>query len=58
MAGEMYRRGDIDGAYREFSNARDLFQQVNSRGGSEGVVAAEGALASHRAMLQIAGSRR
>jgi hypothetical protein len=58
MAGELYRRGDVEGAYREFSNARDLFQRVNSRGGSEGVLAAEGALASHRAMQQIAATRR
>lgn len=58
MAGELYRRGDVEGAYREFASARDMFQQVNSRGGSEGAIAAEGALASHRALLQIAGSRR
>jgi hypothetical protein len=54
----MYRRGDYDSAYREFASARDLFQQVNSRGGTEGVLAAQGALASHRAMQQLAATRR
>jgi tetratricopeptide (TPR) repeat protein len=55
---EMQRRGDYEGAYREFEYARELFRLVNNRGGTEGLLAADGARASHRAMLEMAAARR
>jgi len=58
VAGELYRRGEVEAAYREFASARELFQRINSRGGAESLLAAQGALASHRAMQEIAAAQR
>jgi tetratricopeptide (TPR) repeat protein len=58
LAVEMRRRGDLAGAYREYEYARELFSLVNNRGGTEGLLAAEGALASHRAMQQLSAGQR
>jgi tetratricopeptide (TPR) repeat protein len=55
---EMQRRGDYQGAYREFEYARELFRLVNNRGGTEGLLAADGARATHRAMMELAAARR
>src|SRR5207248_2226924 len=54
LATELRHRGEFDGAYQEYERARELFREVNRRGGAEGVAAAEGFRASNRAMIELA----
>jgi ribosomal protein S14 len=58
VGNELRRQGDLEGAYREFEVARELFRAINNRGGVEGVQAAQGYRESNRAIQQIGGAGR
>jgi hypothetical protein len=55
MAGYYRRQGDDQAAYSEYQAARDLFRQVQQRGGREGAIAAQGAVAAQNGMSRLQG---